>query len=248
MKVTYENLINNHTLNVFTDASILRDNIINGYNLSISTPGAQIYLGDILQDSLIQMLPDCTNNEGEIIAIQNGLYLAEKWRKLLPQVDNINLFSDSKISLLGLREWCYSWIKAEQNGILYGSSGEIKNQVHFIHAIYFILSHDLKINMYHTRGHINAVNFRSVAKFRNSFVKENHLNYYPDDHIINFMIKGNNKIDNDTRQYLNFNKIYIDDWVKPRPRNGELIINWHNLIKSFDMIKYQYLTGGYNKI
>ena len=86
MKVTYENLINNHTLNVFTDASILRDNI-NGYDLYISTPGAQIYLGDILQDSLIQMLPDCTNNEGEITAIQNGLYLAEKWRKLLPQVD-----------------------------------------------------------------------------------------------------------------------------------------------------------------
>ena len=247
MKVTYENLINNHTLNIFTDASILKDNI-NGYDLFISTPGAQIYLGDILQDSLIQMLPDCTNNEGEITAIENGLYLAEKWRKLLPQVDSINLFSDSKISLFGLRDWCYNWIRAEQNGILYGSSGEVKNQNHFIHAIYFILSNDLKINMYHTRGHINAVNFKSVAKFRNSFVKENHLNYHPDDHIINFMIKGNNKIDNDTRQYLNFNKIYIDDWVKPRGQGGQMIYNWHDLIRSFDMVKYQYLTGGYNKI
>lgn len=244
MNVSYANLINDHTLNIFTDASILQKEY-NDIGMSVSSPGAQIYLGDQLKDTIIQVLPDCTNNEGEITAIQLGLYLAVRWRAMLPQVDNINLFSDSKISLLGLRDWSFSWVKQEKQGIIYGSGGPVKNQLHFIDAIHYIIANDLRINLYHVRGHMKAINFTNVVKFRNTFRKENHLSYIPDDHIVNFLIKGNNSIDDATRKQLNFAKIYLPEGVVARQDSYTPLFNWHELIMSLDMNKYAYLIGGF---
>lgn len=244
-----DTIVNNHTLNIFTDASVKKEveNTENGpAYYYISAPGAQAYIGDKLIQSSSSVLPFCTNNEGEITAIQYGIHLAKILSKQ-PElgITTINLFSDSKICIYGLREWIFNWVRSEADGILYGSNGPVKNQSRFISIVNDIISSSLRINFYHVRGHLDTISFKNTRTFKNSFIKENHLQGDVDDRLILFLIHANSSVDNFTRSFLpNGKLIFHSNYKYDLTIQMSRIFNWHEFIQSLDMNKYKSLIGG----
>lgn len=197
------------TLNIFTDASIKKYD-----NETIGCPGAICVVKGNVTDSKLNVLRHTTNNNSEITAIYYGILLAVKYKDVFK---NINLFSDSKICVFGLREWIFNWIKAIQKesdniedyvqgynpNILIGSTNQpVMNQSEIIMTIQTILANDLKINIYHQRGHVNVRKIDSLNNAKECFMKNNSIHDIDTDTIIT-LSNYNNLIDQATRDLLN---------------------------------------------
>lgn len=212
--LTKNNIFNEYTLNIFTDASLTKvhDECITCSGAvvitapDINSPDTQII------DSIYKINRDSTNNIGEIIGIELGIDLALKWRG---QFSTINLFSDSKISLFGLREWFTKWKYNPNTGLLYGSAGTpIANQSHFLKIMYTIVQYGLVINLYHVPGHAD------FNKFIKVFRESNNVRSFIDRNLISEMIKYNDFIDESTRSTLmNYvsSPLYRDDTILDNP-------------------------------
>ena len=200
--------MNNRILNIFCDASIDRINHENRYNGSagcilVDTSRAEIYMNNgILYDSSVVVdkdilyIPNATNNESEITAILLGVRKAIQYKD---NYDIINLFSDSKICIYGLREWIFNWKIGNEK--YYGSaSTPIANQSIFIDIINLICLTDLKINLYHQKGHFVEGKIDSVTLAGKVFRDSNYIQLSTAD--IYFISKYNNMIDNETRKLL----------------------------------------------
>lgn len=180
------------TINIFCDASIEQLGGLN-YNGSAGCI-ATTTDGTILSSSLL-FIPGATNNLSEITAILLGVSEAIKFSQ---EFDNINLFSDSKICIYGLREWVFTWKLF--NGLLYGSSKKpIANQESFVRIIHLITASFLRINLYHQKGHVTSTE-ESLLNAKVVFETSNNVNISIDD--INYLSYYNNMIDNMTRQAL----------------------------------------------
>lgn len=204
-----ERYYNKDTLNIFVDASIKK-----WVNEVVGCPGAlAIHNGKII-DSHIDTLRYSTNNNSEITAIYYGLLLAIKYRD---KFKYLNLFSDSKICVFGLTRWIFNWIdtiKADDDinkytedntlNCLYGSgSSPVANQSEIMLVIQTILAYNLRINIYHQRGHININNESMLKKARACFARNNNIDKDELDlDIIADISKYNNLIDGYTRNFL----------------------------------------------
>lgn len=143
------------TLNIFCDASIKKLSP----EETISCPGAIAVITDENGfQSIIEEKFDClrfsTNNRGELTAILLALQLANKYKN---DFYTINIFSDSKISVCGLRDWIFGWVrKVDKDGYMISSSGErVMNQDIIIHIISYVVTNNIKFNLYHCKGHVN---------------------------------------------------------------------------------------------
>lgn len=143
------------TLNIFCDASIVK--MEDGE--TISCPGAIAVVTDEHGfQSTIEEKFDClrfsTNNRGELTAILLALQLANKYKN---GFYTINIFSDSKISVSGLRDWIFGWMKnIDRDGNMISSTGEpVKNQDIIRHIISYVVVNNIKFNLYHCKGHVN---------------------------------------------------------------------------------------------
>ena len=116
---------------------------------------------------------NATNNSAEILAIWIGVVEGLRLRQLYPGAI-LRLFSDSKISLYGLRDWMKNWIaNIKEDGTLVSSSGQpVANQQKFIDIFNIIVENNLRIEFYHQRGHVNEGKV-SIDKARSSFIKAN---------------------------------------------------------------------------
>ena len=252
--IPYEYFVNENTFNIFTDASIIHrkiqiDDLMQTYYFG--SPGADIYLGDRIISSYNTILPVCTNNQSEITAIEYGVNRGCKLSYLY-NISNINIFSDSKICIYGLREWIFNWMNTLKDGVLYNTSGDkVANQSIFISIIQSIVYYNKPIRFYHIRGHFNASNFKERKKFNESFMKENHINDYLDERLIDFFISANDSVDTATRNAL---KLLPDNYVsyfdsvfrniseiKKRER---IFGDRDQYIRSIDLNKYKQLIGG----
>ena len=98
----YLNSIHNpYTLNIFCDASIKSIK-----NMNYGCYGAVAIYEDNIIDSSYQICSRTTNNDSEIRAIRSAVLLALKYRN---NYQIINIFSDSQISLFGIRDRCFRW-------------------------------------------------------------------------------------------------------------------------------------------
>lgn len=192
------------SLNFFTDASIQKE--LDGSITSCS--GCIGYYGTdtnpIYKNT--EVLFNSTNNQAEIFAIYmaiTGIIHLLYERKI--NVSHINIFSDSLISVNGLRNWITGWIKNSKNNELYSSSGQlVANQSIFLECIYMILRYDLKINIYHVHGHKSQNNTEEVQLFKHDFEKLNNLGGNSISiTLAKRLIKENDIIDNLTRSTLN---------------------------------------------
>ena len=196
------------TLNIFCDASIVKT----PDGECISCPGAIAVTTDSNGfQSVIEDKFDClrfsTNNRGELTAILLALELANKYK------DNfytINIFSDSKISVCGLREWIFNWAKnINKDGNMISSSGtEVMNQDIIRHIIMYVVNNNIRFNLYHVKGHVNQSGGpNNAVKVFNTSNKLDLTNM----NTIKLMAQFNDKIDALTGEVL---KTYVPTPVK----------------------------------
>lgn len=190
-----------NTCNIFTDASIIKTI----YGETIGCAGAIGYLTSGNKDPIIstKIIRESTNNNSEITAILLGVGIALS----APKGFKINLFSDSKICIYGLREWIYSWMNnREPDGTMVSSSGTpVANQEVFLHIINLITTNNLSINLYHQKGHVKNTK-SSLDNAKKVFFESNGV--VLDDQDIFNISSFNNYIDEYTRAKLN---TYVDN-------------------------------------
>lgn len=163
-----------------------------------------------------------TNNSSEILAIWIGVNEALQIRKQYPNAV-FRLFSDSKISVYGLRSWMVNWIKNinpnDPDRILVSSSGEpVANQQRFIDIFNTIVRNNLRIELYHQRGHVGSKNL-SLDKARIDFVKNNKVSPENLGITIAYLCQCNDYIDNFTRESI---KTFISTGKVPNNVSLEL--------------------------
>ncbi len=190
--IHYRQIFNNKTLNIFTDASTknVKGNII-------TAPGYVAVVGDNIVYQDIRILNKSSISEAELyailMAIQYALINKDKF-------EVINIFSDSQFAVFGLREWIFNWINNIKDDKIYNSSNKlVAHQSLFMNIIYIILEYDLKINIYHNRGHFNE---NKIDEFIELFKKHNFLNDYIGYDTARAIMKYNDHIDNNTRVRL----------------------------------------------
>jgi ribonuclease HI len=239
----YGFLVNSHTLNIFTDASIKPIPYCDSY---IGIPGCAMYIGQQCVDKFYNILDYATNNKSEITAIQYGIWRAPQViQNLHTDITRINLFSDSKISIYGIREWIFGWTQRINNGLMISSSGTpVANQFHYLSIVDFMLRMNLSINFYYVKGHCSSTP-KGIKAFRDTFIRENKIGPGAQfsDQLVEYLSSRNNYVDAMTRQQF----VYVDINKYP-PINTcglERICNFEYFIRNLDMRRYYRLISGY---
>lgn len=195
-RLNYNDIFNDNSLNIFTDASITTK-----YNIVYGCPGFISIDNKDYTNCGYSLFNFSTNNQSEIYAIYLGLQEAMRM-KYLKGYSQINLFSDSKISVFGLREWIKKWSYNPTEDLLYSSSGTpVANQEIFLRCVYIIMKHKLPIKLFHVDGHKNCNNSKDLQKFTEDFKSNNGFDTVDID-LMKSLIMMNDKIDNYTRDQL----------------------------------------------
>jgi ribonuclease HI len=197
MYFTYENFVNHNVVNIFTDASMIKH-----YNgITSGCYGAIVCCNGKIIDSEYRIMPNCTNNNAEIRAIRSGVNLAIKWRNLFPYLPVFNLFSDSQISVLGIREYIYGW-KYNESNLISKANTPVKNQSIFLEIVNLIVNSGLYINFFHQKGHVKLNNYGSINNAIHVFINANGVTDKVETKFIKYISRMNNLVDDTTRKQL----------------------------------------------
>lgn len=192
------NILDDNVLNIFCDASITKVG-----ERTFGMPGSVVVdsKGNAI-DYTNQLMVDSTNNESEIYAILLATWQCIKYKD---SCSRINIFSDSKISVCGLREWMFNWIKRSSDGVLMSTSGVVANQQIFLHIVNLVINYLDSYNLYHVDGHKNPNNPLDMLKFIDDFKKFNNIYINPSEAV--YLSTNNNWVDNETRLDLEITDI-----------------------------------------
>lgn len=241
-------------INLFCDASIDLDRKIACGGCYIMHQDSENKLSEIGFHRIIQM--NATNNSAEILAIWIGVVEALKLRNKYPGAV-FRLFSDSKISLYGLRDWMKFWVnRIRPDGILISSSGQpVVNQQRFIDIFNLIVENNLHIELYHQRGHVKEKHM-PLNMARAQFIKANKVAPEGMGISIEAICHGNDMIDHLTRDAI---YEYLQTGILPIYTEIEGIIPFdfsirknmlHQYIRCIDktsVISRHDFKGGYNQ-
>ncbi len=233
----YDDIFNDDTLNIFTDASMSKcqNETIGCYGINVATTNielAKILFPTSLYISYTDIARYSTNNDSELRGILKGVFFALEFRQYFK---TINLFSDSMISIKGLKDWINNWIRNSNNGIMYSTSGEVLNQELIKDIIFTILNNNLNINLFHQKGHVTDKNLEYAKQ---TFIKTNSLNCDVETSLIQEISICNNTIDKDTRNDLEW---YMNNQYEYKEKLSRAICFD---IDQFDLKKYNKLIGG----
>lgn len=201
-----DQFVTSNILNIFCDASIRpRGKQKDGCY------GAIAIHNDTIIDEIYRICSDTTNNNAEIKAIRAGVILAAKYRN---QFAVINIFSDSQISILGIRDRYKTWI-CGKDGLLYGyGDTPIKSQEIYIEINQIIKDNSLIINFWHQKGHVKN-NFKSLKEAEHVFIASNGLRQSVDINLIRYISDYNNEVDQKSRSILYQTDIYKYKYFDP---------------------------------
>ena len=127
MDIQISQFHNENTLNIFSDASIIgrRGEFTGCY-------GAVAVVKDDIIDQNYRIVSYTTNNNSEIKGIRSAIDIAIKYKDIYPF---INIFSDSQVSINGLRSYIYGWRINPNDGLLYTKMKKrVSNQEIFVEA------------------------------------------------------------------------------------------------------------------
>lgn len=190
--ISKKDICNPHTLNIFTDASIRK----RGYGYD-GCYGAIAVDDDHIIDQIYRISSETTNNNAEIKGLRAGVFLALKYKN---QFKIINIFSDSEISIRGIRDRIVNW-KINDSGILVGKTGPIANQDIYLEIVYLMLRHNLRVNFLHQKGHVtNHIN--SLYNAQHVFSASNMIRGRVDLNLIRYISNWNNIVDKTSRSIL----------------------------------------------
>lgn len=212
----------NKTINVFTDASTTQvDRRI------VSSPGYAIVYNNKIICSTNNVFYNTTSNYGELYAIIMALesLIQIKWGfdKAGLEMPLINIFSDSEISVLGLRKYIFNWWGSESTQQFYSepqiySDQGVLNKELFVNAIRMITDNNLKVNLYHVSAHIEATKKYHITRMIKKFEENNYI-----------------QIDKDDAYYLCYYNAFVDDMTRSNLRK---LVNNKEV---FDKFKYKRL-------
>ena len=189
---------NEDTLNIFCDASI-----VGKYENYRGCYGVVAVVKDDIIDSCYRIASNTTNNNSEIKGLRAAISMANKWKN---NFKFINIFSDSQISVFGLRDYIYKWKYNPRDGKLYGSSKTpIANQEIFIECHYMMMEleslNNVCINIFHQSGHVgNSYNMLKEASL--IFSRANNIQGIIDLNFIRYISTYNNYVDHASRSLL----------------------------------------------
>lgn len=230
MYFTLNNFINPNVVNIFTDASIIHHP--NGKTSGCY--GAIVANDQQIIDREYRICTDSTSNNSEIKAVRLGVNLAIKWRNLLNRPVTINLFSDSQISILGIRDRIYSW-QNKKNGLVGYGNSVIKNQSIFIEIVNLIVNSGLYINFYHQKGHVYIKSYESLNKAIHVFIASNGVRENVDPEFIKYISAMNNKVDENSRKRL----YKVDDWNSFNKEDAFIFypFDYNNKLKQYNELQ-----------
>lgn len=186
---------NQNTINIFSDASIIKKK----HGKFLGCYGTIAVYGDNIIEEKYRIASNTTVNNSEIKGIRSSLVLATKFSKY---VSRINIFSDSLISILGLRDYIYNWRYNRETGMLITSDNKpVSNQSIFIECHQILKPIIDKVHLYHQPGHVGA-EFEQLIVARNKFARENNINVPIDLNIIRYISCYNDRVDRKSRSQL----------------------------------------------
>jgi ribonuclease HI len=203
--INLKDINNEYTLNIFTDASI--KSVPRGYD---GCYGAIAVYNDTIIDEIYRVNSGTTNNNAEIKGVRAGVYLALKYQHTFKM---INIFSDSQISIFGIRDRIASWVYDAEKDCLVGKQGQvIANQDVYLEIVYLMIQHNLRVNFLHQKGHVtNHIN--SIREAQHVFENSNLIRGTVDLNLIRFISRWNSIVDVESRDRLlhcNHDMLYKD--------------------------------------
>lgn len=231
MKFDRETFINPQTLNIFTDASLRKGDSPE----TTSTCAAAIaFVGENIIDRQYRIFMGETSNFGEIKAVRLGVELALAHRN---EFSIINLFSDSQISIYGIRDRIFNWRIINEQLVGYANK-IIKNQNEFLDIFNLITANNLIINFWHQKGHVDSTNIKSLLYARSTFFESNRpfgsTQTNTDIPFIKYISNCNDMVDHYSRDML-----YDVNIDKPRvvdPFNFSPRIDHNDLLRKFNIL------------
>lgn len=188
-------IFNNESVNIFTDASVTKKQWEHGKE-TIGCPGFCTVINGNIVNHFECIDRYSTNNKSEILAIYYGILEAMKYQNF----KYINLFSDSKISVIGLRDWFYNWTQNINNGIMFSTSGTpVSNQEIFLKILYTVIQNNIRVNLFHVKGHVNPLNKTHIIDAKKVFIETNYMKTDVEDDLISTICYYNNIVDTNTR-------------------------------------------------
>ena len=186
-KLTPKMIFNEDTINVFTDASMEPDNYHGCAGAVLVDQFYKATYRDIV-------LKKSNTYRSELIAIKLGIIEGLKTGR-----KNINIFSDSLLSINGLRKWVFNWQKRSKDDILLTSEDKkVVNMDIIYDIIKMITKHDDRnINLFHQKGHIGP---KDTAKVMALFKRTN--GYSIDRKMVAVLKQYNDMVDHCTRTNL----------------------------------------------
>lgn len=187
------------TYDIFVDASINLD-------LKQSCSGSIVVdrsIGAIIKETYL-VKDNATNNMGEAIAIFMGVRDAINLLYTSNMPFTVNIFSDSRISLFGCREWMKTWVRGQdKEGNLVGSVGVISNQEWFSAIYNDIITSGIKIKFFHVKGHVNTNSPKDLYKAQKLFKLSNKFSPVSIGMTNELLANYNNYVDEHSREILN---------------------------------------------
>lgn len=201
---------NKNTLNIFSDASIMGKT-----GNQTGCYGVIAVVEDNIIDSTYRLVSNTTNNNSEVKGLRAALDLAIKYKD---KYKDINIFSDSLISINGLREYIFNWRYNQNDGLLYSSMNKpVVNQEIFIEArdmLDILEKSKCIIRLYHQSGHVSN-NYNDIVKAGDCFIKYNNINAKVDLNLIRYISIWNNYVDTTSRSLLKRNKKNDTEYIDP---------------------------------
>ena len=183
-----ENVFDDVSLNIFTDASIRK--IKGGETLGCAGMLA-VYGNDRKSYDRYQIIRNTTNNNAEIKAIRLGVEEAIRQKN---NFKNIRLFSDSQISIFGIRDRIFKWYN--NGSALCGYEGQpIKNQEIMLEIAHMIVDNDIRIDFYHQQGHVKVNDKEKLLEAIHVFSSSNNIRSMISYDFINTISQYNNYVD-----------------------------------------------------
>lgn len=200
-KLFKSDFVNPNVINIFTDASMMPTD---GTQLVPGCYGFLTMHGEVEINQGLFVDTYSTVNRSEIKGIKCAVLEAIRLRNMGFR-GIINIFSDSQISVNGIRAWIFGW-KNKDNELFTKDGKSVANQSEYIEIMQLIIQYNPYVNFYHLKGHVDIHDPKNVYKATGTFKRSNMADSMNiediDPTFIKFISNCNNQIDNLTRWHL----------------------------------------------
>ena len=225
---------------LFTDASV--NGKVDMKNGNRVMGGSCIFdgLNNTFSDVELYPYKKATNNFGEMISIFNAARKCIELSNLTSEKE-FTIMSDSQYCIYSFRDWVYNWYRnvGRNNNyrILTSSGNDLKNRFLIDNFISLIAFNNIKIKLIHVSGHIDTVNKNIVDVFiRSNLPSRIELNIVQRRNLyneLNYLLQGNIKVDNLTREAFKMN--YYEQDASLYDRKQMAFIPTYELMKYYKM-------------